>query len=237
MNCPKCGLENRSAARFCRQCGQTLQITPPAFASRAICPACGTSARPGARFCRQCGRALSTAPPISSSSLNTTCPACDTAVKPSDYFCPRCGEPLTIESVSIRHSVITLQADSPFITEGRQCPVRRVSLQPGERIIVCQQLGKNAEIVASMDGWLSLGGHCPMCGLSNIPLPHGVVFDEPYHPSAQQKKNSDSLSASLQNKLESEESIPSWLLTLFQLVYFWYSSLAGLFSSAPVERE
>ena len=61
MKCPKCGLENRSDARFCKKCGQPLPVPPTP--TGVVCPACGASAKPGARFCARCGRPLPTAPP------------------------------------------------------------------------------------------------------------------------------------------------------------------------------
>jgi class 3 adenylate cyclase len=47
--CPSCETENRSSARFCRECGAS-------FADR--CPDCGNVFEPGQRFCDSCGRAL-----------------------------------------------------------------------------------------------------------------------------------------------------------------------------------
>jgi hypothetical protein len=64
MKCPRCSFENRSDARFCKQCGQPLQAqaaspAPPPLPGRA-CPACGATAKPGARFCPRCGKPLPT---------------------------------------------------------------------------------------------------------------------------------------------------------------------------------
>ena len=49
MTCRACGAENRSGARFCRECGAGLA---------ALCPACGAPAEAGQRFCDQCGGVL-----------------------------------------------------------------------------------------------------------------------------------------------------------------------------------
>jgi hypothetical protein len=66
MKCSKCGLENRSDARFCKQCGQPLQkqAAPPEPPTPldTICPACGASAKPGAHFCPRCGKPLPAGP-------------------------------------------------------------------------------------------------------------------------------------------------------------------------------
>jgi len=64
MKCLKCGLENRSNARFCKQCGQSLQVqqsAPPAHPPPLppICPACGATAEPGIHSCPRCGKPFS----------------------------------------------------------------------------------------------------------------------------------------------------------------------------------
>jgi len=98
MKCLKCGFENRSGVRFCRQCGQPLRTAPPAPPSPSVasCPACGAAVRPGARFCNKCGQAMPAAPPAPTPSA-TTCPSCGAAIKPKGRFCPRCGQPLAAE--------------------------------------------------------------------------------------------------------------------------------------------
>jgi hypothetical protein len=62
MKCPQCGLENRVNARFCKQCGHSLQehaVRPsPTAAPGTVCPACGATTKPEARFCPRCGRPL-----------------------------------------------------------------------------------------------------------------------------------------------------------------------------------
>ena len=67
MKCPKCGFENRSHARFCKQCGQSLPAQasppPPSAPTNLICLACGSPVKPGARFCPRCGLPQPTAPP------------------------------------------------------------------------------------------------------------------------------------------------------------------------------
>jgi ribosomal protein L40E len=47
--CPKCQAENPEDARFCEQCGASLERT---------CPACGDEVGPTARFCKGCGHSL-----------------------------------------------------------------------------------------------------------------------------------------------------------------------------------
>ncbi len=57
MRCPACGAESPSGARFCEQCGASMEVR---------CPQCGTLARPGARFCVACGQSLEAPAPASS---------------------------------------------------------------------------------------------------------------------------------------------------------------------------
>lgn len=63
MKCPKCGFENRPGARFCKQCGQPLEIPTPSPPAEMICPQCGTPNKPGARFCARCGAPLAPSAP------------------------------------------------------------------------------------------------------------------------------------------------------------------------------
>jgi len=58
MKCGKCQFEKREGARFCNECGHTLE---------SVCPKCGSANRPGSRFCDECGHDLGMhkeAPPI-----------------------------------------------------------------------------------------------------------------------------------------------------------------------------
>jgi len=50
MECPACGTENQSGAKFCVECGAALALR---------CPSCGTGHRNGQRFCAECGAPLS----------------------------------------------------------------------------------------------------------------------------------------------------------------------------------
>ncbi len=61
--CPSCGVAYRASARFCPNCGYSLQ-------PGVTCPQCGAVNRPGARFCTQCGAMLAQV----GSSVNKTGP-------------------------------------------------------------------------------------------------------------------------------------------------------------------
>jgi class 3 adenylate cyclase/tetratricopeptide (TPR) repeat protein len=52
MDCPKCQFENRSGAKFCKKCGNKIEL---------LCPACGHSCQTDSIFCDECGKKL-TAP-------------------------------------------------------------------------------------------------------------------------------------------------------------------------------
>jgi len=49
MECPKCQFENREGAKFCKKCGEKLELT---------CPSCGTPYQQDSPFCDECGHNL-----------------------------------------------------------------------------------------------------------------------------------------------------------------------------------
>jgi len=49
MKCPNCQLENRESAKFCKECGNKLEIP---------CPSCSHPYQPGSKFCDECGHNL-----------------------------------------------------------------------------------------------------------------------------------------------------------------------------------
>ncbi|MCJ7687373.1 MAG: AAA family ATPase, partial [Desulfobacteraceae bacterium] len=58
MKCPKCQFENREEAKFCKECGNKLEL---------VCPQCGHAYAPGTKFCDECGHDLqktTPSPPI-----------------------------------------------------------------------------------------------------------------------------------------------------------------------------
>jgi class 3 adenylate cyclase len=57
MRCQNCSTENPEGARFCIQCGSSLQRR---------CPKCGFANPPEARFCSQCGDLIDVSPPLPS---------------------------------------------------------------------------------------------------------------------------------------------------------------------------
>ena len=49
MNCPECQFENRDEAKFCKECGQKLELA---------CSDCGSIYKIGSKFCDECGCSL-----------------------------------------------------------------------------------------------------------------------------------------------------------------------------------
>ncbi len=48
--CPKCGVANLTAAKFCNECGAKMEIAGP-----APCAKCGAQLQAGSKFCNECG--------------------------------------------------------------------------------------------------------------------------------------------------------------------------------------
>ncbi len=56
MQCPKCNSENIANAKFCRECGSTLEaIKQVTIGSFVECPKCGNSIESSKKFCPKCG--------------------------------------------------------------------------------------------------------------------------------------------------------------------------------------
>jgi class 3 adenylate cyclase/tetratricopeptide (TPR) repeat protein len=49
MKCPKCEFDNRDGAKFCKKCGEKLEL---------LCPSCNYPYHPGSTFCDECGHNL-----------------------------------------------------------------------------------------------------------------------------------------------------------------------------------
>ena len=62
MICSVCSQPNEDHAKFCKQCGQPLDV---------CCPACQGLSRIGARFCGQCGQSLSQPATVASSTISS----------------------------------------------------------------------------------------------------------------------------------------------------------------------
>ncbi len=53
MQCPRCQVENRQGAQFCRECGASFE---------GLCPTCGAKFELGSKFCDTCGSTLPVSP-------------------------------------------------------------------------------------------------------------------------------------------------------------------------------
>lgn len=53
MKCPYCGAENSNGAKFCKECGKSIEKT-----FNYICPKCGSPVEEKSKFCQNCGLEL-----------------------------------------------------------------------------------------------------------------------------------------------------------------------------------
>jgi membrane protease subunit (stomatin/prohibitin family) len=79
--CPKCGTGNPAGAKFCSNCGQTMQAPQVATVP---CPKCQTPVQQDAKFCSNCGQSMVPQP----------CKNCQTPVAAGSKFCANCGTPV-----------------------------------------------------------------------------------------------------------------------------------------------
>ena len=57
--CSKCGAPAREGAKFCRKCGNKLELSLPVKEEPLFCDQCGAECEPGSTFCDSCGASLS----------------------------------------------------------------------------------------------------------------------------------------------------------------------------------
>lgn len=77
MKCPNCQTENPEKAKFCHECGQSLQ-------QEVACPQCRYKNPPKSRFCEQCGQPLVSEMPTQST-LTPYTPAAAVAPEPASF--------------------------------------------------------------------------------------------------------------------------------------------------------
>ena len=75
--CPSCQAQIRTTARFCPECGKSVERQEEKIA----CPKCNAQIRATAKFCPECGQGL-----------NLQC-KCGHTPKPGAKFCGECGTP------------------------------------------------------------------------------------------------------------------------------------------------
>lgn len=79
IQCPRCAFQNPQTARFCMNCGSSMQ-------PGQVCPKCGTTNPVGAKFCINCGGPLQQS--------TGKCPKCGSEYPPGARYCLNCGEKL-----------------------------------------------------------------------------------------------------------------------------------------------
>jgi membrane protease subunit (stomatin/prohibitin family) len=76
--CPKCNAANTRGAKFCNECGATLEV-----ATQTVpCVKCGASLQAGTKFCNECG----------AKQEKLTCANCKAELGPGAKFCNECGQ-------------------------------------------------------------------------------------------------------------------------------------------------
>lgn len=76
IECPHCGAKNKEKAKFCSECGKSVQV------EKITCSKCDAKVRKNAKFCPECGEKLG----------EKVCVKCEAKLKPRAKFCPECGE-------------------------------------------------------------------------------------------------------------------------------------------------
>lgn len=125
MQCPVCHFENPPGAKFCQECGHSLQQTN--FTSQstgaAICPRCQSPIPYGLPFCPGCGQPVNSAPAgqspapqhahqtgritevtsiVTDVDKSILCPECGQEVSALETRCPQCGADLYPVSASVQ---------------------------------------------------------------------------------------------------------------------------------------
>lgn len=107
MRCLKCGTTNPDSARFCFECGTTLQeplktyfpIDTPKY-----CPKCSASNPKDGRFCFECGNPLED----TSQPQPRQCPSCGISIDTSRLFCPNCGQSFIEKPLEVKKEQISV---------------------------------------------------------------------------------------------------------------------------------
>jgi membrane protease subunit (stomatin/prohibitin family) len=83
VKCPKCGVANTGASKFCNECGAKLEVGT----QTVPCVKCGADLPAGAKFCNQCG----------AKQEKPRCPNCQAEAAPGAKFCNECGTKIESE--------------------------------------------------------------------------------------------------------------------------------------------
>jgi hypothetical protein len=120
MNCTKCNAILIANAKFCEECGETVQQ----ISTQANCSKCNSLLRPNAKFCEVCGEVAS---------LILYCRKCKAPLKANAKFCEVCGEKVNSNEIqppssAIQNPIDSSSSDSISLIKGRIC----WSIPPGE---------------------------------------------------------------------------------------------------------
>lgn len=91
MKCSNCGSILSENAKFCRECGQKINLETEALEG-LICPDCGNILEKDAAFCNECGKKISNE---NDNEENIYCPKCGKSQNINALFCGECGAKLT----------------------------------------------------------------------------------------------------------------------------------------------
>lgn len=115
MNCPTCNFKNDADAKFCENCGNTLQAEGPTAlkieTAKRHCSNCGKVNRAGIRFCENCGNPLDAQKvvKVEAKPAVQACSNCGTLNHPGLRFCENCGNSLQAGNSPVRQSAASTQ--------------------------------------------------------------------------------------------------------------------------------
>ncbi len=150
MQCPKCQFENREEAKFCKKCGNKLEL---------LCPSCGHPYQVDSIFCDECGYNFKPAKEISDQISRTeSLPFSPSIDKPFND-----GSPITGE----RKHVTVLFSDLTGYTTMSE------KLDPEEvKEITIRIFGEISKIVAKYDGFIEKYAGDAVMAIFGVPKAH-----------------------------------------------------------------
>jgi len=150
MKCPKCQIDNREEAKFCRQCGFKFERT---------CPSCGHECPDGSAFCDECGCNLQPDKKTSDNILENEAPSISLSADGHP------GDDAYI--IGERKHVTVLFSDLTGYTAMSE------KLDPEDvKEITSRIFGEVSEIVSKYDGFIEKYAGDAMMALFGIPTAH-----------------------------------------------------------------
>jgi class 3 adenylate cyclase/tetratricopeptide (TPR) repeat protein len=151
MKCASCQFENREGAKFCKQCGNRLELT---------CPGCGSVYTPGNKFCDECG-----------CDLRKPEPAAPREDLPPE---PETAKPSAEEAI---HPSIRIEGERKYVTalfsDMSGYTAMSEKLDPEEvKGITSRIFGKISQIIANYDGFIEKFVGDAVMALFGVPKVH-----------------------------------------------------------------